>query len=599
MSRTGVRVILVLASLCVVSDAAFAQSTLRVLTWNIRHGFEGGPSESTKNVDGQTTLIASLNPQVVVLNEVLEGDADSYETQLESKTPFVDWQRLYVRGNKGCVCDGPMILSRIPFDAPATYLRVDDPSWQYDTAVIHAQITFNGVTIHVFGTHLSFDDAPRRSQLDRMHNFITQYPGPRVVGGDFNMNPTQADYPYWLQKGYTDMWKDRYPTTANAPTHQNGAVLDYWFRSTVEASNVVPTEVFVQPTNLSDHRPVVADLNVQGNGPVPPPAPWVSQDIGSVGSVGSTSYASGTFTIDGSGTDIWGTTDSFRYVYQPLNGDGAIVARVTAIENTSPFAKAGVMIRETLNANSAHALLNLKPDGNLEFITRPITGGATDFLDSASQPPPAWIKLTRVGSQVTASRSANGTTWTQIGSPITLAIANTAYIGLVVSAHDNTTLNTSTFDNVTVNGNLLAKAGFEEYTPPALTPLPGWVSDSARQTPAKSQASEPRSGTNSGVCSTTSNLDCGMYQQVTAPATGTYTVTFWANADRTGGLVGAAVGVGGPGPSANVLAGGFGQYRMYTMTFTATQGDTIFVWMYSPPVPGDVVIDDVSLTVGP
>jgi len=145
--------------------------------------------------------------------------------------------------------------------------------------------------------------------------------------------------------------------------------------------------------------------------------------------------------------------------------------------------------------------------------------------------------------------------------------------------------------------NLLEKPGFEEYTPPALG-VPGWVSDPMRQTPAKSESNQPHTGANNGACFTPDALDCGIYQEVTAPSTGTYLLTFYATADRDGGLVGAHVN-GAPAASSPVEARGFRNYgAAYTMTFPATAGDTIRVWMFSPAIPGYVVVDDVSL-IGP
>ena len=145
--------------------------------------------------------------------------------------------------------------------------------------------------------------------------------------------------------------------------------------------------------------------------------------------------------------------------------------------------------------------------------------------------------------------------------------------------------------------NLLEKSGFEEYTSPALG-VPGWVSDPIRQTPAFSDTNQPYSGANNGACFTSDLLDCGVYQEVTAPSTGTYTLTFYATSDRDGGFVGANVNDATVVYS-SVEARGFRNYGApYTMTFQATAGDTIRVWMYSPPIPGYVVIDDVSL-IGP
>jgi probable HAF family extracellular repeat protein len=141
----------------------------------------------------------------------------------------------------------------------------------------------------------------------------------------------------------------------------------------------------------------------------------------------------------------------------------------------------------------------------------------------------------------------------------------------------------------------LLQEGFEGYAPPELR-VPGWVSDSIRQVPAKSEWNQPHTGDKNGACWTTQNLDCGMYQEAVAPATGTYSLTLYANADRAGGYVGADVN----GAAAALMAvdvRGFRNYgAAYTMTFTASQGDTIRVWMYSPATPGYVVIDDVSLT---
>jgi hypothetical protein len=142
--------------------------------------------------------------------------------------------------------------------------------------------------------------------------------------------------------------------------------------------------------------------------------------------------------------------------------------------------------------------------------------------------------------------------------------------------------------------NLLEKSGFEEYTPPALG-IPGWVSDPIREAPANSDTNQPYSGGRNGVCLTSAPLDCGIYQEVTAPSTGTYTLTFYATADRDGGLVGANVN-GDLAVSSPVETRGFRNYGApYIMTFQATAGDTIRVWMYSPAIPGYVAIDDVSL----
>src|SRR5262249_49756454 len=87
------------------------------------------------------------------------------------------------------------------------------------------------------------------------------------------------------------------------------------------------------------------------------PQPWTSGDVGSTGIGGSASYSNGAFNVAGAGADIWGTADAFQFVSQPVSGDMQIVARVTAEQNTDTYAKAGLMLRQGLTADSAHVIL--------------------------------------------------------------------------------------------------------------------------------------------------------------------------------------------------------------------------------------------------
>ncbi len=92
------------------------------------------------------------------------------------------------------------------------------------------------------------------------------------------------------------------------------------------------------------------------------PTGWASRDIGSTGIVGSAAVSSGTWTIAGSGANIWGTSDEFRFAYQQITGDVDIRVRLASFEDVEQYSKAGVMIRETLNANSRNAFMMLMPD---------------------------------------------------------------------------------------------------------------------------------------------------------------------------------------------------------------------------------------------
>jgi len=117
---------------------------------------------------------------------------------------------------------------------------------------------------------------------------------------------------------------------------------------------------------------------------------------------------SGTFTIRGAGADIWGATDGFQFAYQTLPGDGSIVARVAGVQNTNTYAKAGVMLRGSLAANSQHVILDLRPTGDIEFMYRATNGGGTTWPSGPVQPAPVWLKLVRSGSAITGFTSTDG-----------------------------------------------------------------------------------------------------------------------------------------------------------------------------------------------
>jgi hypothetical protein len=109
------------------------------------------------------------------------------------------------------------------------------------------------------------------------------------------------------------------------------------------------------------------------------------------------------------------------------------------------------MLRESTNAGAAHVVFDVKPDGGLEFMSRTQTNGSTSFLNGGTASATnAWLKLTRSGNLVSAFTSADGSTWTAIGTT-NVSFAASALVGLVVCSH-TTGLNTATFDHVTVSG---------------------------------------------------------------------------------------------------------------------------------------------------
>ena len=220
--------------------------------------------------------------------------------------------------------------------------------------------------------------------------------------------------------------------------------------ATVAMSGPATIGLFVTGHNIGQVSSVAFD-NVQVTQTVPPPppgplpSPWTDTDVGSPALAGSASYDSGVFTVNGAGADIWGTSDQFNYVNQPLAGDGngTMIARLTSQTNTSSNAKAGIMIKQSTTAGSNYLMISSSPAGviKVQYNFNGSTGGGTYSF------PNVWMKLVSLNGKITAYLSSDGVTWTSVTSK-TLAITSPATVGLFECSHNASALGTATFDNV-------------------------------------------------------------------------------------------------------------------------------------------------------
>jgi len=172
-------------------------------------------------------------------------------------------------------------------------------------------------------------------------------------------------------------------------------------------------------------------------------------DIGDALPAGSSTQSGGVWTVVGGGTDIWGSADSFHFAHQDLNGDGEIVARVTGVQATDPWAKAGVMIRETTAANSRHALVAVTAGQGVAFQRRLTTGGGSVHTAGSLVAAPRWVRLVRQGNLFSGYESSDGVNWTLVNTH-TIIMPASVRLGLGVTSHRNGTACTATFDNVRI-----------------------------------------------------------------------------------------------------------------------------------------------------
>ena len=205
-----------------------------------------------------------------------------------------------------------------------------------------------------------------------------------------------------------------------------------------------PLLVSVAPS-MNDSNPVRFTVTAQ-----PLPLSWLDQDVGAVGVAGNAGYANGTFTVAGAGQGtMYSTSDGIHFVYQPLSGDGTIIARVVSVQGSS-YAQVGIMIRETLNAGANHVYLFDYASGIL--LTERTSTGASSSYQSLTGPTtlPYWLKLTRSGNAFSMYGSSDGVKWVQLGTSQTVSMAQNVYVGLAVSNRTTSSLATATFDNVSV-----------------------------------------------------------------------------------------------------------------------------------------------------
>jgi hypothetical protein len=138
-----------------------------------------------------------------------------------------------------------------------------------------------------------------------------------------------------------------------------------------------------------------------------------------------------------------------------LTGAGSIVAKVESVSNTNAWAKAGVMIRESLEPNSKYAFMCVSPSSGVAFQYRLSSDTDAAGFTQAGIAAPYWVKLERsVSGSFTASISTNGSAWVAVTSatPQIISMASTVYVGLALSSHDNALTCTAKFSNVQIVG---------------------------------------------------------------------------------------------------------------------------------------------------
>lgn len=178
-------------------------------------------------------------------------------------------------------------------------------------------------------------------------------------------------------------------------------------------------------------------------------APWSTKDIGSTGLAGGAGVDAGRLFVNGAGM-INNNADAFRFLYQPMSGDGQMTIRIDSMKDTGGGGSIGVMIRESLSVGSRHAFIGVSGSGSFRWEKRSQTGGNTS-VNNFSKPtlPNAWLRLVRVGNTLSGYTSTDGVNWT-LANNASVNMSSNVYVGLAVASGSTTALNTVAFSEPVV-----------------------------------------------------------------------------------------------------------------------------------------------------
>ena len=182
--------------------------------------------------------------------------------------------------------------------------------------------------------------------------------------------------------------------------------------------------------------------------PVNLPSPWKFNDINET--VGSAVFENKTFTVKAMGADIWNKSDQFGFLNVDTLNSQSISARIKSQINTDPWAKAGLMFRETADASSSFVLLMVSPSNGIHLQYRDGTGNDCADISYGNYTLPVYLKLDKTDSTFVSYKSSNGINWTTLGVYQNKTFNKVFKLGLAVNSHNTSSIGQAIFDSVKI-----------------------------------------------------------------------------------------------------------------------------------------------------
>ncbi len=178
--------------------------------------------------------------------------------------------------------------------------------------------------------------------------------------------------------------------------------------------------------------------------------PWLSADVGRPDTAGSLTCLKRQFVVKGSGNDIWNNSDNFHFAHQQIKGDFEIFAKIESIENTHPWAKAGIMIRETLHGNARNTYMAISSENGGTYQQRDSPGQNSQSSGSVEGiKAPYWVKLVRTGNDFFGYTSFDGRKWDETGTA-SVRMSKNVYVGMAVTSHQDGVICSAVFGKCVV-----------------------------------------------------------------------------------------------------------------------------------------------------
>jgi len=183
------------------------------------------------------------------------------------------------------------------------------------------------------------------------------------------------------------------------------------------------------------------------------PSLGIFQDHGDVGTVlhpGSAEYdaAQQSYTISGSGANMWFGEDDFHYLWTKVSGDVSLTADIAFLGETGDnHRKAVLMIRQSLDGNSAAVDLARHGDGLTSLQFRDAAGANAHEVQS-NVSAPRTVRIEKRGDYFYAFVSGSDGKLQVAGASTKLVLTGPFYIGIGVCAHDKEAMQKAVFSNV-------------------------------------------------------------------------------------------------------------------------------------------------------